>query len=232
MTQKLITNLINLLETKDMGCDLVDEVIQKNSDLLNIVKKTIKHLKDVSGVCNIGIRIRDKDNDYPYFIYHGFTDEFIRLENSLLIKDEKGNIVYSDGELTKPALDCMCGNILEGRFDSSKLFFTEKGSFWCTNTNRLEETKTILPCGANAHLRGVCNSMGYMTVILIPIIIEDNNIIGLVQLNDTKEKFFEKNYIKYLETLVDILALSIQNHLIYERFYKVKKELKELRAKM
>ena len=54
-------------------------------------------------------------------------------------------------------LECMCGNILRGRFDPAKPFFTSHGSFWCNNTtallastteaDRMARTRNRLQCG-------------------------------------------------------------------------------------
>jgi hypothetical protein len=49
-----------------------------------------------------------------------------------MMRDDVGN----------PVLDCMCGNILRGRFDPSKPFFIEGGSFWTNSSTGLLASTT------------------------------------------------------------------------------------------
>ena len=46
--------------------------------------------------------------------------------------NEKG-IPHCDG-VGNPILECMCGNVICRRFDPSKPFFTDYGSFWTNST--------------------------------------------------------------------------------------------------
>lgn len=224
----IITNLIELLELKNTS-EIIDDVNMKNIDMSNIIKKTITHLKNVSNVDNIGIRIKDELNDYPYFSYIGFTDEFIRLENSLISRSPDGNIIYRDKEKRIPVLDCMCGNVLSGNV-LDKHYFTKRGSFWCNDTNSLMDSCTI-PCSKDAKIRGTCNQYGYLTVILIPMFI-NSEIIGLIQINDKKRRDFTESDLEYFESISDILSLSLQNHFLYSKFYKIKDEINALNKRI
>ena len=73
------------------------------------------------------------------------------------IRDDAGN----------PALDCMCGNILCGRFDPSKPFFTARGSFWTNCTTELLASTT--EADRQASTRNRCNGEGYESVALVPL---------------------------------------------------------------
>ena len=74
----------------------------------------------------MGIRLRE-EHDYPYYETRGFPKEFVLLENRLCACDKDGRpILDSAGN---PILDCMCGNVICGRFDPSKPFFTKAREF-------------------------------------------------------------------------------------------------------
>ena len=82
----------------------------------------------------VGVRLRDGE-DFPYFETRGFPAEFVALENQLCLRDADGRVVRdSCGD---PVLECMCGNILCGRFNPALPFFTPKGSFWTNCTTEL-----------------------------------------------------------------------------------------------
>ena len=75
----------------------------------------------------------------------------------------RGNPRYRAGD---PAMDCMCGNVICGRFDASQTFFTEGGSFWVNSTTRL--LATTAEADRQARTRNRCNGEGYESVALMP----------------------------------------------------------------
>ncbi|MGC8659975.1 MAG: GAF domain-containing protein [Desulfomonilaceae bacterium] len=105
----------------------------------------------------------------------------------------------------------MCGNILLGRTNAETPFFTRDGSFWsCCTTDLLSTTseKDHL-----ARTRNRCNSEGYKSVALIPLR-SGNEIIGLLQLNDSRKNCFTENMIRFFEGLgasIGILIERIRN---------------------
>ena len=109
------------------------------NDTRGLVKATLGFFQKQSGCEAVGIRLKEGD-DYPYYETKGFRPEHVLLENNLCARDEAGCIIRDfKGDLV---IECMCGNILCGRFDPSKKFFTEKGSFWANDTTRLIATTT------------------------------------------------------------------------------------------
>ncbi|UCD44855.1 MAG: PAS domain S-box protein, partial [Candidatus Bathyarchaeota archaeon] len=158
-------------------------------------------LRRYTGVDAVGIRLQE-DNDYPYFVFDGFPDTHILMENSLCALDLEGQLLRD--EMGDPALECMCGNILRGRFDPSKPFFTDGGSFWTNSTTELlgstpqEDLLTAT--------RNTCNAEGYESVALIPIR-HSGETMGLIQLNDTAPGRFHPEEIGFLEGLARSIAL-------------------------
>ena len=113
-----------------------------------------------SGCEAVGIRLKEGD-DYPYYVTRGFPPEHVRNQkNEICAKDDTGCVVRdSNGN---PVIECMCGNVVSGRFDPSKEFFTVKGSFWTNNTTQLLATQQPQPAKAipatAATVRGMSQS--------------------------------------------------------------------------
>src|SRR5208337_1542690 len=103
--------------------------------------------------------------DFPYSEARGFPEEFIRLENSLCTKDVMGNIIRDS--LGSPVIECMCGNVILGRVDPSKPFFSPGGSFWANSTTQLLATTSDED--RQTRTRNRCNGEGYESVALIPL---------------------------------------------------------------
>lgn len=156
-----------------------------------------------TGVDAVGIRLQD-GHDYPYYVFDGFPDTHILKENSLCAFDLEGQLMRD--EMGGPALECMCGNVLCGRFDSSKPFFTEGGSFWTNSTTEL--LKSTPQEDLLTATRDTCNAEGYESVALIPIRHGDETM-GLIQLNDTAPGRFHPETIGFLEGLARSIALVL-----------------------
>ena len=169
----------------------------------------------------IGIRLKDGD-DYPYYETRGFPPEFVRLENNLCSYGPDGAI-RRDAE-GRPMLDCMCGNVLSGRFDPAKSFFTINGSFCANTTTRLLATTT--ETDRHARTRNRCNGSGYESVALIPIR-TDTRVFGLIQLNDHRPNRFSSNMITHFEKMADRLAIAMSRHQAEKELLESKAALEE-----
>ena len=78
-------------------------------------------------------------------------------------------------------LDCMCGNVIAGRFDPSKPFFTDRGSFWTGSTTDLLAGTTEKD--RQGRTRNKCNSEGYESMALIVLSFGEERM-GFLQIND------------------------------------------------
>ena len=178
-------------------------VLNRVGSLEEMLHDTTMLLAEWSGCDAVGIRMRD-GNDFPYRATRGFPHEFVRVENSLCERDGAGQRVRdSDGN---PALECLCGNVLCGRFDATKPFFTPRGSFWSNSTSDLLATTTDEDRLARTRTR--CNGEGYESVALIALR-SGANVLGLIQLNDRRKNRFTVERIALLERLADSVAISI-----------------------
>ncbi len=173
------------------------------SDLHSLMREATRLLHEWSGCTAVGIRLRDGD-DFPYFETRGFPAEFVEMENSLCVRDLNSQIARD--ALGNPVLECMCGNILCGRFNPELPFFTPGGSFWTNSTTQLLASTT--EADRQARTRNRCNGEGYESVALIPLR-ADGATFGLLQLNDHRPDRFTVEMIATFEALAAALAEAI-----------------------
>ncbi|MFX1521704.1 MAG: GAF domain-containing protein [Promethearchaeota archaeon] len=176
----------------------IHTALENITNLKSALITVLNHIKKLTDCEAVAIRLHNNDGDYPYYVYDGFSKSFILHENSLCSKNSAGKRILSpdgDGYI----LDCMCGNVIRGRFDSSLTFFTKNGSFWTNNTSALLATTTEEE--RQSRTRNYCNSCGYESVALIPLKVRGERI-GLLQLNDMRKGMFNEELIEYLETVV------------------------------
>lgn len=179
-------------------------LLNRTGDLTDIIKDILKIVKDHIGVEAIAIRIK-KGDDFPYYAHNGFSENFIAKERSLRVLDEHGNLVRdSQGN---PCFECMCGRVLSGSTDDSYPFFTENGSYWTNSTSKLLETTR----GDNrlGKMRHLCTKEGYESVAIIPLK-SDGNIIGLLQMNDSRANFFTSGHISFLEGMGSSIGVALR----------------------
>jgi PAS domain S-box-containing protein len=186
------------------------ELLNGSNNLHDLMQSATLLLRDWSGCEAVGIRLRQK-HDYPYFVTRGFPPEFVAAENNLCVLDASGGaLLDSSGN---PVLDCMCGNVLCGRFDPALPFFTQYGSFWSNSTTILLATTT--EADRKARTRNRCNGEGYESVALIPLRV-GSVTYGLIQLNDHRCDRFSPEKLSLLERLAGSLALAVAHRIAQE----------------
>ncbi len=206
--KEITVNLLNLLNTSNEK----DELIHSVSDILY-------KWSDCEAV---GIRLKEGD-DYPYYQTRGFSEDFVILENSLCSCDINGQILRDD--LGNPVLECMCGNVLCGRFDPQMPFFTEHGSFWTNSTTELLESTD--ESDRQARTRNRCNGEEYESVALIPIRTHGETL-GLIQFNDKRKGIFSAEKVALFERLADNIALALSQRKIQEQVKQSEERLKSI----
>ncbi len=165
----------------------------------------------------MGIRLREK-GDYPYFETSGFSQDFVLKESHLCTYGEDG--LPENDEHVIPILDCMCGNVIRGRFDPTKPFFTAAGSFWTNNTTAL--LASTIEEDRQSRTRNRCNGEGYESVALIALRVGEDTL-GLLQLNDRRIGRFSIETIAQWERLAGYLAVALAK-------FRTEDDLKESRA--
>ncbi|MGA2192670.1 MAG: PAS domain S-box protein, partial [Nitrospirota bacterium] len=187
-----------------------------------LIRAASTFFQEKSGCEAVGIRLHDGD-DYPYYEARGFPKEFVKMENSLCACDDSGVVIRDN--IGNPVLACMCGNVICGRFDTSKPFFTAGGSFWsnCTTELLVSTTET----DRKVRTRNRCNGEGYESVALIPMKIGEDSL-GLIQLNDRRKGMFTPEAISEWEKLVGYLAVALAKFRAEEELIKYRDSLEEL----
>ncbi len=177
--------------------------LNRSNSLHEFMSEVTFLMRQWSGCSCVGIRLRDGE-DYPYFESRGFAEDFLRSENSLCKLDDQGEIVRDS--LGDPVLECMCGNVIQGRFDPKQPFFTEQGSFWTNSTSRL--LASYSQEHRQCRTRDRCQGEGYESVALIPLR-HGEETLGLLQLNDSRPNRFDAASISLFERLAANLALGL-----------------------
>jgi PAS domain S-box-containing protein/putative nucleotidyltransferase with HDIG domain len=190
-------------EQRQILINKILEALNRPNEIINLIRDILLLLKEYTSIEAIGIRLREGE-DFPYFETNGFPPRFLEAENHLCARDNTGEIIRdSNGN---PCLECMCGNIVCGRTDLSLPFFTAGGSFWTNSTTELlastsEEDR-------QACTRNRCNSEGYESVALIPLRSGDE-IIGLLQLNDSRRDAFSNEMIQFFEGIGTSIGIAV-----------------------
>jgi PAS domain S-box-containing protein len=161
-------------------------------------------LQRFSDCAAVGIRVRDGE-DYPYYETRGFSHEFVQAENRLCEMDAQRRTVRD--ATGRPILECMCGNVLCGRFDPKLPFFTEGGAFWTNSTSELLASTT--EAERQAPTRNRCNREGYESVALIPLR-AGGETFGLLQFNDKRKGMFSTRGIELFERLAHNVGMAVE----------------------
>ena len=164
----------------------------------DLIHATTVFFQEKSGCEAVGIRLREGD-DYPYYEARGFRPAFIRKKNSLCNRDKQGHVIRDrDGF---PVLDCMCGNVITGRFDPKQPFFSGAGEL-LDEQHGTELLASTTEKDRLAKTRNVCNTEGYESFALIALRVGDERL-GVLQLNDRRKNHFTPGQLAMWERLAD-----------------------------
>jgi len=176
------------------------KILNNTSEFQDAIQQIFAALKQTTGCEAVGIRLQSED-DFPYLAVDGFSDYFLRTENTLTVHDQAGAMCRNkDGTL---CLEYICGLVLSGKADFSNPLFTKGGSAW---TN---DTRTLLDLSAaddpRLNPRNRCIHDGYLSVALIPLCVK-TGIIGLLQFNGRKQDLFNLAAIEALEGITSHIS--------------------------
>jgi PAS domain S-box-containing protein len=201
----------------NLVADIID-VVNSSSDHTEKIKDMLSQITKKTGVGAAAIRVK-KGDDYPYYYAVGFPATFVESEKYISRRDPVGAIVRdSEG---KPYLECMCGNVICGRGKPSIPFYTQHGSFWTNSTSDL--LTIITEEDGRVRLRNQCNQAGYESVALIPLL-NNNEIIGLLQLNDRRKGIFSHEMIRFFEEFIGASVETVLSQIDTGRSLKQSKE--------
>jgi PAS domain S-box-containing protein len=191
-SQKLMhlqTEILKILTTEISTSQITDEVVQ-----------VIKHL---TGYDAVGLRLRT-DSDYPFVASLGYSEDFLKSENSLLNKYPDGGLcMNADGTIS---LECTCGMILNEKTDLSNPIFTAGGSAFTNNSLQLLD----VPPETDPRLRprNRCIHVGFLSLALIPIR-SGAEVMGLLHLADRKQDQFTPETISFFEGIASSIGVAL-----------------------
>lgn len=207
------------MDEKSLAIDVLQSLNRAGSRI-EAIEQILEHLKTHLDVSATAIRLQE-NQDYPYFVFDGFSDVHIEMEDSLCSHGADGETLHDD--FGYPILQCMCGSVISGTVPYGEEYITDYGSFWTNNTNDL----LITSQEGLGNTRNVCNAQGYLSVALIPLKTKGKNI-GLLQINDESEGKFTEELIWFLEGLGESIGIAL-SHLEEENWRKeLEKEQREL----
>jgi PAS domain S-box-containing protein len=123
------------------------------------------------------------------------------------------------------SLECTCGLVLFGTTDPSNPLFTRGGSFWTNDSFPLLD----LPSDQDPrrHPRNRCIHLGYASVALLPIRVNDR-IVGLLQLNNRRKGCFSLPVIEQLEGIAAHVGEALMRKQAEEALRESEAKFREL----
>nr|WP_321403273.1 PAS domain S-box protein [uncultured Desulfobacter sp.] len=196
------------------------ESVNEIDTLEGLIPAILTWMKKWSECDAVGIRLQDGD-DYPYYTTSGFPERFVELERHLCAYDEDGSLIRDDDG--RPMIECMCGNVIRGRFDPSKNFFTSDGTFWTNCTTRLLSETTDADRLARGRHR--CSGFGYDSVALIPLR-SGGHTFGLMQFNDLEAGKFSAKTVAAFRRVADQVASALAKLKAVDSLKKTEEKLR------
>jgi len=170
------------------------------------IETLLRIIKQYTNVEAIALRLQE-GKDYPYFVIKGFPAEFLRIENYICSRDADYNLVIN--EHGEPALDCMCGCVIEECAGPEHSFFSEGGSFFTGDSVGLI-AGNYGPVPAGLKVRGTCVRFGYSTIAIIPLRGRDGRVVGVLQLNDKKRDAISLDTVRFFEGIGTSIGVALQ----------------------
>ncbi|HEY5997753.1 MAG TPA: PAS domain S-box protein [bacterium] len=194
-------------------------LINESAGLPELIRGATAFLQRLSGCEAVGIRLR-RGPDFPYYETVGFPRSFVQLEDSLCSREPDGRLRRDTA--CNPVLECMCGNVILGRFDPAQPFFTAAGSFWTNSTTQVLASTN--EADRQARTRNRCNGEGYESVALIPLVMGRERL-GLIQFNDRRPGCFSAEGIAFWERLAGYLGVAVAKFSAEEELRRSREDL-------
>jgi PAS domain S-box-containing protein len=177
---------------QEMRRDLV-KILDEPDDASNLFARLIDRIRTSTQFDAVGIRLEDNTGDFPYIAQEGFPDDFLETENTLLARDEQGEVCRDPNG--KVVLECTCGLVISGEATVTDCF-TRGGSFWTNEAPSLMD----LPQIDRPYLRprGVCPLVGFASIAVVPIRNREK-IVGVLHLADRRKGRLTPETVERLE---------------------------------
>jgi signal transduction histidine kinase len=161
-------------------------VEQTTAEVVAVVKQAV-------GFDAVGLRLRT-GSDYPFVSSLGYSEEFLKAENTLTHSYPTGGLCRNDDGTI--SLECTCGLIISGKTDPANQLFTPGGSAWTNNS--LPFLDVPPDADPRLHPRNRCIHVGFLSLALIPVR-AGGEVIGLLHLADSHPDRFTPEAIRLFE---------------------------------
>jgi PAS domain S-box-containing protein len=205
--QALTARLLERLNRPDRDTDALPDIVGL--------------IKDFTGLEAVGIRLREGDS-IPCLASNGSSDFFHISRDYFDGKDSvEACAVDGKGDTFER---CMCAGVLDGKTDHAEPGFTEGGSFWINSAEEfLAAGRGRPPCSEKFRA-----AAPFESAALIPVR-SDEEIIGLLQINDSRANRFTPVMIRFLEQIGAGIGMAIKRRRA-EKDLTVLNETLELRV--
>ena len=177
-------------------------LVNASSNTGELIRSAMEFFQQQSGCEAIGLRLR-RGEDYPYYRATGYPEKFLEAENSLCVRGADGcNVRDSRG---RPALECLCGLVINGQLEMLGSAVTSNGSFW---TNGSSQLVASMSSKIRKALRGRCVSAGYESLALIPLKAGTERL-GLLQLVDKRPGRFSIEIVSSWECMAAQFSIAL-----------------------
>lgn len=200
-----------LVETGRDLASAILRVLNEPGPLQSAILRIPAAIQARTGFEAVGLRLCAGD-DVPYAAQVGFPAEFLATENALVERGKDGGVCQDCSG--RPCWEGSCGQVLSGKAAPQNPNCTPGGSFWTNDSFPLLD----LPPDQDPrlHPRNQCIHHGYASVALVPIRVNDQ-ILGLLQLNDHRPASFTLGLIEQLESAAVLLGEALVRRRAEER---------------
>jgi two-component system NtrC family sensor kinase len=187
---------------------------------MDFMKKVTRALMDSSGCDSVELWLKRRDRYYRCESIRSGKQPF-SLGTVPCNQDQTEEIrLASLGGGSR--LDLLRSEILHGRTDASRPFFTPGGSFWTGDTDK---PLNLRPRGdsraSGSHLR---IGGDYKSLVIVPIRAGDERT-GLLQLRSKRQNFFTQEDPPFYEGVAEIIGVSLKHRLAQIQLRERVKEL-------
>ena len=198
------------------------KVLISDISAIQTVEKIVDIIKKATGHDAVGVRLR-VGSDYPFVASLGYSEEFLKAENTLTYRYPDGGLCRNDDGTI--SLECTCGMIISGKSDPNNPLLTSGGSVWTNNS--LPFLDVPPDADPRLHPRNRCIHVGFLSLALIPIR-TGADVLGLLHLADLHQNSFTPETILFYEGI----GLSIGVALSRKKANEALHEQKELLTTM
>ncbi|MDI6739333.1 MAG: PAS domain S-box protein, partial [Candidatus Edwardsbacteria bacterium] len=188
---------------QSLSTEILD-VLNQPLPLEEATNRILAAIQRETGFDAVGIR-QQLGGDFPYAAAIGFSQDFLLTENSIAAHGPDGAICRDENG--RACLECTCGLVVTGKTNPANPLFTPFGSFWINDSLPLLDVPAEQD--PRYHPRNTCIHQGYRSLALIPIRV-DQQIIGLLQLNNRRPDSFTPETIKFFEGISTSFGIAIK----------------------